>query len=219
MPKSISNREKIEECDLSRELYNTPEHLIESIVCEILKMYPDLKEKVWVDPFADKGQWGRIFDRYGLSYKSYDILPSNGLVEKMDFFDLELNKKYVYYWKLTIFNVEKDCKKASGCRGFLLGIYGYSKYITKLFVFNGFEGNQRDGRSKAVFKDSLGNNVAVWCVGSLYVGLSDFCPDFTKKEIAISPFKSIANSEGVVYIKNKTKTIFQKLWFNGNCMV
>lgn len=212
--KSIINAGKFKNRrDTSTELYKTEVSVINDIVKNILFLYPKLKDKIWVDPFADVGQWGSVFSLYDIKHFSYDIRKTeNANVVQKDFFELELNENMFVIgnppFKLTKKIADKLIKNKSDF--FLLGgssiwTNTLSKHVNKLFVFEGFEGNQKDKRTKLKFLDSNNNKVMIWCVGALSIfdDENKISISFEDKNIATSPFKGIQLNENIVSIKNK----------------
>lgn len=179
--KSFFKRETDKRGD-GRELYITPIPVIEQIVSSLIKERPELKEKIWIDPCAGDGRWAEVIKKYGIECSSYDIHPLNKNVKKHDF--LNEIKWFPYNKLFFIGNPPFSLLKQFVNMGLLLTdscyFLGGSQIITGqladkvdlLHRFEGYEGNQKDKRSKITFIDSNGKDVIVWCCGAL----------FTKKE-------------------------------------
>lgn len=162
-----------------RELYKTPVHLIKQIVESLLMARPDLVKKVWVDPCAGDGRWGKVIKSYGIKCLSYDIEPLTEDVIKGDFMTLSVpDKSFIIgnppFSKLKEF-INRALVLTNEC--YFLGgsqvIAGtLSNKVSLLHRFEGYEGNQRDKRSKVKFVDTLGKEVLVWCCGALFDGFN-----------------------------------------------
>lgn len=158
-----------------RELYKTPLPIIKKIVESILEHYPELKSKLWIDPCAGDGRWADIIDTYGIKTKSYDIKPLSNKVIQQDFYKLfSLEDCFIIgnppFSQLKKF-IEKALSLTDKC--YFLGgsqiITGtLSTNVELLHRFEGFEGNQKDKRSKIKFIDTNNENVMVWCCGALF---------------------------------------------------
>jgi hypothetical protein len=158
-----------------RELYKTPLDTIHKIVSSLLQYKPELKNKLWIDPCAGDGRWEQVIKQYGIDCKSFDIEPLNDTVLKQDFYDYNtLEDVFIIgnppFSELTKF-VEKSLSIADTC--YFLGgsqiITGKLSCKTELIHrFEGYEGNQKDKRSKLIFEDTNNKDVIIWCCGALF---------------------------------------------------
>lgn len=195
-----------------RELYITPIPVIEQIVSSLIKERPELKERIWIDPCAGDGRWEEVIKKYGIDCLSYDIEPMSVNVYKSDF----LNTYYKSNTKLFFignppFSLLKEFVNHSlditDCCYFLGGsqiITGtLANKVDLLHRFEGYEGNQKDKRSKISFIDSNGKNVIVWCCGALFTNKehNKFNRDETQTENSFRVgVKSYCNSDERVII-------------------
>lgn len=159
-----------------RELYKTPCSLIELIVDSIIKERPDLKNRVWVDPCAGDGRWGDVIRNHGIKCLEYDICPLKKGIEKRDFFFSTYGDSNLFFIGNPPFSLIDEFVERglifSDCCYFLGGgraIAGRLGHEVALFHrFEGYEGNQKDKRSKAWFLDTNNENVIIWCAGALF---------------------------------------------------
>ena len=159
-----------------RELYKTPVGLIRKIVADLLDFDKTLLNFDWVDPCAGDGRWESVISEFGIPCKSYDISPLSENVSKRDFLQKEPLEGNIFYIGNPPFSIISDFVYESLSQGrscyFLGGSQiltgGLSKYARMIHRFEGFEGNQTDRRSKAIFEDTLGNDILVWCCGGLF---------------------------------------------------
>lgn len=157
-----------------RELYSTPKCLIYAIVSDLLKVHPYLKTYSWIDPCSGDGRWADVIKEFGIYCDSYDIFPLSNTVKQKNFLDsYEQNKFYIGNPPFS--SVKKFVNHALSNNN-ICYFLGGSQLITGslstkaklIHRFEGFEGNQRDKRSKVSFIDTLGNEVLVWCCGGLF---------------------------------------------------
>lgn len=142
----------------------------------ILFNYPELKSRLWIDPCAGDGRWEQIIKSKGINVKSYDIKPLNDNVIQADFLTKEDYGENIFIIGNPPFSllnkfVDKALKLTNKC--YFLGgsqlITGkLSRSVDMLHRFEGFEGNQKDLRSKILFKDTNNTNVIIWCCGALF---------------------------------------------------
>lgn len=159
-----------------REVYITPYNVIENIVDSIIFHYPELKSRVWIDPCAGDGRWEEVIKSRGIKCQSYDLQPLNDNVKQADFLIKEDYGENIFIVGNPPFSllgkfVEKALKLTDKC--YFLGgsqiITGkLSTKVDLLHRFEGFEGNQKDLRSKVLFKDTNNKDVAIWCCGALF---------------------------------------------------
>ncbi len=159
-----------------RELYQTPLPLIESIVDSVLERCPELREKTWIDPCAGDGRWGRIIRECGLDCIEYDLHPIGEGIAQQDFLQSNFTDGNLFFignppFTLVRQFVEKSLEFAESCY-----FLGGSRIITgslgtkvaMLHRFEGYEGNQKDRRSKAWFQDTHGKDVIIWTCGAIF---------------------------------------------------
>ena len=159
-----------------RELYKTPLQVIKDIVDSIILNYPELKSKLWIDPCAGDGRWEEVIKSKGIKCQSYDLQPLNNNVKQADFLIKEDYGENIFIVGNPPFSllekfVEKALKLTNKC--YFLGgsqiITGkLSTKVDLLHRFEGFEGNQKDLRSKVVFKDTNDKDVIIWCCGAIF---------------------------------------------------
>lgn len=159
-----------------RELYKTPLKVIKDIVDSIILNYPELKSKLWIDPCAGDGRWEEVIKSRGIKCQSYDLQPLNNNVKQADFLIKEDYGENIFIVGNPPFSllekfVEKALKLTNKC--YFLGgsqiITGkLSTKVDLLHRFEGFEGNQKDLRSKVVFKDTNDKDVIIWCCGAIF---------------------------------------------------
>ena len=160
-----------------RELYKTPEWLVEGIVDSLIERRPDLKGMTWIDPCAGDGRWGKVISERGIKCLSYDLHPLEDWIEERDFLASDFsgvsNPFFIGNPPFSLLRqfVEKslefaDCCYFLGGGRIITGTLG--ERVSLLHRFEGAEGNQKDRRSKAWFMDTNGNEVVVWCCGALF---------------------------------------------------
>lgn len=160
-----------------RELYKTPNYLIERIVEDLLIYNPMLREYRWVDPCAGDGRWATVIKSKGINCDSYDIKPLNSSVQQLDFLMFKNFAPNLFFIGNPPFSLSKvfiNNAINNNCPCYFLGgsmaLTGdISRHATLIHRFTGAEGNQTDKRSKAIFEDTLGKNVIIWCCGGLYI--------------------------------------------------
>lgn len=167
-----------------RELYKTPKEIIFLIIRDLLNRCPWLRDYTFIDPCAGDGRWQEVAERFGLRCRSYDIEPLSPFVAKQDFYTLTLPEgRYFICGNPPFSELQKFVDKAlSLCPScYFLGgsqiITGkLSPDVRWLHRFEGWEGNQKDKRSKIKFIDTNGKEVLVWCCGALFsrMGLKPF---------------------------------------------
>lgn len=158
-----------------RELYYTPIQTIEKIIYNLVTNKPKLKNKLWIDPCAGDGRWGKVASNFGVVCESYDINPLSPNVKKLDFFKSNFDKDCFILGNPPFSQVKEFINKALSMVDtcYFLGGSGrltgqLSEHIELLHRFEGYEGNQKDLRSKSIFIDTLGEEVLVWTVGGLF---------------------------------------------------
>ena len=174
---SFFRTRKTKERGLGRELYITRHSDIEKIIRSLLKELPHLKERIWVDPCAGDGRWLDVAMRLGVKNTiSLDIEPLNSGVKEQDFFKLEKLPANTFIIGNPPFSlVHKFIKKALELTDvcyFLGGSQRLTGNISSrcemLHRFEGYEGNQKDKRSKLTFDDTNNGGVIVWTCGGLF---------------------------------------------------
>ena len=158
-----------------RELYFTPFETIEKIVNDLLDYDVTLKNKIWIDVCAGDGRWEYIIKQKQIQCESYDIAPLNDTVKQQDFFKM-LKRENIFIIGNPPFSllkqfVTKALTLTDKC--YFLGgsqiITGQlSSNVEMLHRFVGYEGNQKDGRSKLIFRDTLDKDILIWCCGGLF---------------------------------------------------
>lgn len=73
-----------------RSLYITPTGIIKYVIEDLISKFPDLKTKLWIDPCAGDGRWGKIASVYGIECIGYDIEPLDPNVHRLDFLNQRL---------------------------------------------------------------------------------------------------------------------------------
>lgn len=181
----------------NRELYNTPYNIIFSIISNLLIVYPFLTNKKWIDPCAGDGRWAEVIKEFGIECDSYDIEPLNNKVKKQDFFTSTTYKDCFYIgnppFTMVKQFVDKSLETADLCYflgGSMLLTGSLSDRVKLLHRFEGFEGNQKDKRSKVLFEDTNNEKVIVWCCGALFT--NELQNKFQRKEYLVD--KSFAVS-------------------------
>lgn len=166
----------------SREYYITDKKDIRKIIFWLLKKIPALCDYIWIDPCAGDGRWEEVAQEFGIKVYSYDIEPQSDFVEKADFFsknwqEVEYNNvKPLFFIGNPPFSkvkkfVEHALKYADFCYflgGPLLITNTLGNKVLILHRFEGYEGNQKDRRTKLRFIDSNGEEIKVWTVGALF---------------------------------------------------
>ena len=162
-----------------RELYSTPVPVIKKIVDNLLLVFPWLKDMVWIDPCAGDGRWERVIKTHGIECYSYDIVPLLPEVKKQDFLTADRSlypqKPFIFIGNPPFSLLKQFIKKALSFTHYCYFLGGsqlitgtLSPQVVLLHRFEGFEGNQKDLRSKIVFDDTLGKDVLVWCCGAMF---------------------------------------------------
>lgn len=174
---SFFRTRKTKERGLGRELYITRHSDIEKIIRSLLKERPHLKERIWVDPCAGDGRWLDVARGLGVKNTiSFDIEPLNDGVKEQDFFKLEKLPSNTFIignppFSLAHKFIEKALELTDVCY-FLGGSQRLTGNISSrcelLHRFEGYEGNQKDKRSKLTFGDTNNRDVIVWACGGLY---------------------------------------------------
>ena len=161
----------------NRELYFTPKDVIKKIVESLLLNYPILKDRVWIDPCAADGRWEDVIKTYGIECYSYDTNPLSNNVVKQDFLTTtSYNTNQPFFIGNPPFSLlKKFIAQALTFSPFCYFLGGsqiitntLSSYVKLLHRFEGFEGNQKDKRSKIIFTDTLNEEVLIWCCGALF---------------------------------------------------
>lgn len=182
-----------------RELYKTPRFLIRTIINDLLFRFPYLKKEIWIDPCAGDGRWEQEIYNIDSSIKviSLDIEPlQTKSVIQQDFFKFSkerlekiINERNwqnngIYFFignppfsKVKQF-IEYTINKFNS-HGFYLGgsaiLTGkLSKYAEYIYRFDGAEGKQKDMRSKALFEDTNGKIIPIWCCGIMFNNKCNF---------------------------------------------
>lgn len=163
---------------LGRELYKTPIPIIKQIVESIIVKYPELYNKIWVDPCAGDGRWSKVINSYGIKTKSFDIEPLSEDVIKQDFYEYKGEDNIFIIGNPPFSELKRfiehslsicpECYFLGGS-GIITG--GLSNKVKLLHRFVGYEGNQKDKRSKVKFIDSNDKDVIVWCCGAIFDNL------------------------------------------------
>lgn len=160
-----------------RELYFTPINVVEKIVESLLEHRPYLKNKIWVDPCAGDGRWQNVIEKYKIKCYSFDICPLSSGVGLSDFLKdtrwvqdnlffignppFSLLEKFV----AKALHLTEECYFLGGSQAIANSLAGK---VSLLHRFEGFEGNQKDLRSKILFNDTFNEDVFVWCCGALF---------------------------------------------------
>ena len=175
---SFFRTRKTKERGLGRELYITSHSDIKKIIKSLLKELPYLKERIWVDPCAGDGRWLDVARGLGVKNTiSLDIEPLNSHVKGQDFFELEELPANTFIignppFSLAHKFIEKALELTDVCY-FLGGSQRLTGNISSrcemLHRFEGYEGNQKDKRSKLTFIDTNNGDVIVWACGGLYI--------------------------------------------------
>lgn len=159
-----------------RELYKTPPDLIDKIIDSLLSKYPELKEKVWIDPCAADGIWLERAKLKGIkTCINYDLKPLKKGVKKQDFLTLKKVPDNCFIIGNPPYSMVKEfINKALELTDICYFLGGsmkltgdLSRKCKMLHRFEGAEGNQKDFRSKATFKDTHDKNVIIWTCGTL----------------------------------------------------
>lgn len=150
--------------------------MIVDIIKDLIEFKPELKQRLWIDPCAANGNWERAIRTFGIDCVSFDLEPLNESVIKRNFLtdENELLKDAFIIGNPPYSLVSEFINRSfefSDCCYFLGGssrLTGkISDRISLLHMFNNFEGNQKDRRSKIAFDDTLGKKVCVWTCGAL----------------------------------------------------
>lgn len=160
-----------------RELYFTPINTIEKIVKSLITLKPELKEKTWVDPCAGDGRWEQVINGFGIKCYSFDIKPLTSFVTKRDFLEDNFNEfKKIFFignppFSLLTDFIGKALYLTDSCY-FLGGSQIITNFLSSkvslLHRFEGYDGNQKDLRSKLVFNDTLNKQLEIWCCGAIF---------------------------------------------------
>lgn len=161
-----------------RELYKTPVPLVGAIVDSILLHRPELSERTWIDPCAGDGRWGDVIRDRGVKCIDFDLHPLRDGIVEQDFTTATFDDGNLFFVGNPPFSmvgkfVERSLLFTDSC--YFLGggrmiANTLGSKVSLLHRFEGFEGNQRDGRSKAWFHDTNGKDVIIWCCGAIFDG-------------------------------------------------
>jgi len=160
-----------------RELYRTPVPLIELIVGDIVARRPDLAGRKWIDPCAGDGRWGDVIRSHGIECLDYDLHPLREGIAQQDFLQSDFGMEGIFFIGNPPFSmvrqfVAKSLEQADSC--YYLGgsriVTGahLGEKVSLLHRFEGYEGNQKDRRSKAWFQDTNGKDVIIWTCGAIF---------------------------------------------------
>ncbi len=161
----------------NRELYYTKKEDIRRIICDLLEKIPALRDYKWVDPCAGDGRWEEVAREFNVKIHSYDIEPQADFVEKLDFLGSYWNDKTpLFFIGNPPFSKLKDFMIHSLCYADFCYFLGSPQVMTNtlgpnvliLHRFEGYEGDQKDKRTKLIFTDTNGNDVKVWTAGALF---------------------------------------------------
>lgn len=198
-----------------RELYQTKHEDVEIIIKSLLLNHPELKEKTWVDPCAGDGRWLDIAKKLGIKNTiSYDIVPLSKSVIQQDFYNLNKVPENSFIIGNPPFSqVERFVNKALELTDMCYFLGGSQKLTGRLsnkckmlHRFDGWEGNQKDKRSKLIFIDSNNKEVIVWTCGGLFT--SDNYDVFERtKQVSDNSFAVGVNT----YCKNEERIKCLKL--------
>ena len=161
----------------NRELYFTPINTIEKIIKSLVTLRPELREKTWVDPCAGDGRWEQVINGFGIKCYSFDIKPLTSFVTKRNFLKDNYSEfKNIFFignppFSLVNEFVDKALYLTDSC--YFLGgsqiiTNSLSSKVSLLHRFEGFEGNQKDLRSKIAFTDTLNKELLIWCCGAIF---------------------------------------------------
>lgn len=188
----------------------TPYSVIEKIVADLIEYKPCLKCMKWVDPCAGDGRWEEVIKSYDIAVESYDLKPLKPEIRQNDFLDNKANLDYCFiignppYSKINQF-VKESFKHTNLCY-FLGGSARLSGVISSkvemLNVFLGYEGKQKDRRSKIKFDDTLGEEVLVWSCGALFSKDEEFSKFKDGDYYRVSINKRIARDRRIREIEN-----------------
>lgn len=200
-----------------RELYQTPYEMIDAIVSNLLVEKPFLKNMIWVDPCAGDGRWAEVIKNYGIDCISFDIKPLNDKVFQGDFFTTPYrqNEKYFFIGNPPFSMVKQFVNKALSITNYCYFLGGsqlltgtLSSKVCLLHRFEGYEGNQKDKRSKAIYTDTNGKNILIWSCGALFTNNDllvkmEQSDTFTDNSFRVS-IKNYCKADGrVQIIRNK----------------
>lgn len=159
-----------------RELYFTPKETIEKIVNDLIEYDKTLLNRTWVDVCAGDGRWEDVIRSKGIKCLSYDIEPLNDKVKKQDFFKMG-KMENIFIIGNPPFSLLKPFVYKALILTDMCYFLGGSQVITgrmsikvkMLHRFVGYEGNQKDNRSKLSFIDTRNKELLIWCCGGLFV--------------------------------------------------
>lgn len=164
-----------------RELYFTQISDIEKIIKSLLVYKPELKNKLWIDPCAADGRWQKVANNFNINCESYDIVPLNNSVKQLNFFDSNFDNNCFIIGNPPFSMAKKFIEKALSMTNmcYFLGGSGLltgklSNKVELLHRFEGYEGNQKDLRSKLFFIDTLGKQMGTFTAGALFSNNNNF---------------------------------------------
>lgn len=130
----------------------------------------------WIDPCAGDGRWGDVIRSRGIKCREYDLHPLRDGIAQQDFLESRFDEPNLFFIGNPPFSflkqfVSKSLEFADSC--YFLGgsriiANSLGTKVALLHRFEGFEGNQKDRRSKAWFLDTNNENVIIWCAGALF---------------------------------------------------
>lgn len=205
----------------SREYYITHKEDIRKIISWLLEKIPRLRDYEWIDPCAGDGRWAEVAKEFGVNVSSYDIEPQSDFVIQKDFLQTDWSEverdlaKPIFFIGNPPFSkvkkfVEHALKYVDFCYflgGPLLITNTLGNKVLILHRFEGYEGNQKDRRTKLRFIDSNGEEVKVWTVGALFGKSSGslekfhIIPQSTIFTFKIYPHKNVIEDYRVQVIK------------------
>ena len=168
---------KTKQRGFGRELYYTPIDIIYKIVDNLLFNYPQLKTLKWIDPCAADGRWADVVQKFGIECLSFDLVPLRQDVAQKDFLndDYIQFKNYFFIGNPPYKLLEKFVQKALSLSNYCYFLGGGNKICKKLsnnlillHRFEGYEGNQKDLRSKCKFIDTMNKEILTWTCGGLF---------------------------------------------------
>lgn len=208
----------------NRELYYTKPEDIRKIIRDLVEHIPQLLKYQWVDPCAGDGRWAKVAEEFGIKMKSYDINPQADFVEKADFLnhnwdalEKDSEKPFFFIGNPPFSRLKEFVLQALIHEDFCYFLGGplqltrtLSPNVLILHRFEGYEGNQKDRRTKLVFTDSNGKDVKVWAAGALMgrffideAHYFDIIPDgIPDKTFKIYPHKYVVEDFRVRVIKH-----------------
>lgn len=168
---------KTKERGLNRQLYYTPHTIIYKIIDNLLLNFPYLREIKWIDPCAADGRWSDIAKKFNIEVLNFDIVPLRKDVIQKDFLNDDYSEFKNYFfignppYKLLEKFVNKALSLSNEC--YFLGSGNkickkLSNNVKLLHRFEGYEGKQKDLRSKCIFKDTNNKEVMIWTCGALF---------------------------------------------------